>query len=238
MVKGGYISPVQLLVGPSMACEQAALQRAQQMLCPKNGCTLCYICRSLMNRSHHHLHWLLPEKNGYTHDSLDKTLEALTYRTEDEQPALVVITRAEQLLVGTANRLLKLLEEPPHNVYFFLLTERKAAILGTIRSRCVEVTIRGIRTTAPVPPALERYCITKDADGALLAAAYKEVASMSAQETLIVLDALMLLLQTHEEADQRLTALAVEAYKQLPLPGNVAIFWKQFLAQCHMLQVR
>jgi DNA polymerase-3 subunit delta' len=48
----------------------------------------------------------------------------------------IIIERAETMTPEAANSLLKLLEEPPTGVIFFLLAERSQSVLATIRSRC------------------------------------------------------------------------------------------------------
>jgi len=58
-----------------------------------------------------------------------------------------IIWHAEKMNKETANKLLKLLEEPPENTYFILTTDQPLQILSTIRSRCVTFEI------PPVPSA-------------------------------------------------------------------------------------
>ena len=50
----------------------------------------------------------------------------------------VVIDDAEYLNINSSNALLKSLEEPNHNVYFFLVFNSEMNILNTIKSRCLE----------------------------------------------------------------------------------------------------
>lgn len=49
---------------------------------------------------------------------------------------VMIIWMAEKMNVESANKLLKLLEEPPQKTIFLLITEDEASILDTIRSRC------------------------------------------------------------------------------------------------------
>lgn len=49
---------------------------------------------------------------------------------------VMIIWMADKMNVDTANKLLKLLEEPPQQTVFILITEDENAILDTIRSRC------------------------------------------------------------------------------------------------------
>ena len=48
---------------------------------------------------------------------------------------ILILEGAETMLEGARNALLKILEEPPQNVYFILLTSNKGAIIQTIQSR-------------------------------------------------------------------------------------------------------
>ena len=52
---------------------------------------------------------------------------------------LFIISQAERLHPSAANKLLKLLEEPPSHVIFILVSSRPEALLPTIRSRCQNV---------------------------------------------------------------------------------------------------
>ncbi len=50
---------------------------------------------------------------------------------------IIVIDNAHEITLEAANRLLKLLEEPPLNFSFFLITSNPEAIIPTIVSRCI-----------------------------------------------------------------------------------------------------
>jgi DNA polymerase-3 subunit delta' len=49
---------------------------------------------------------------------------------------IFIISQAERLHPSAANKILKLLEEPPPHVLFILVSSRPEALLPTIRSRC------------------------------------------------------------------------------------------------------
>ncbi|MFZ4524501.1 MAG: ATP-binding protein [Chlorobium sp.] len=59
---------------------------------------------------------------------------------------IFIISQAERLHPSAANKLLKLLEEPPPHVLFILVSSRPETLLPTIRSRCQ--TVRFSRVTA------------------------------------------------------------------------------------------
>ena len=50
---------------------------------------------------------------------------------------VAIISPADRMNVNASNALLKLLEEPPENAYFLLVTTDPSALPATIRSRCV-----------------------------------------------------------------------------------------------------
>jgi DNA polymerase-3 subunit delta' len=51
----------------------------------------------------------------------------------------VLIIWMAQFLTKEGNRLLKLIEEPPQDTYFIILTSQREQILPTIRSRCMQI---------------------------------------------------------------------------------------------------
>ena len=51
----------------------------------------------------------------------------------------VLIIWMSQFLAKEGNRLLKLIEEPPDDTYFILVTNQREQILPTIRSRCMQI---------------------------------------------------------------------------------------------------
>ena len=54
---------------------------------------------------------------------------------------IILIDNAEYLNVNSSNALLKSIEEPPHNTFFFIIHNRSSKILETIKSRCIEFKI-------------------------------------------------------------------------------------------------
>ena len=70
----------------------------------------------------------------------DRTHEAPAYRTPTLGHGKVfIIDEAELLDANAQNSMLKTLEEPPPQTYFFLITSQPDRLLPTIRSRCQQV---------------------------------------------------------------------------------------------------
>jgi DNA polymerase-3 subunit delta' len=63
-----------------------------------------------------------------------------------------IISQAERLHPTAANKLLKLLEEPPAHVVFVLVTSRPESVLPTIRSRCQTLSF-----ARPKPAEIEAW---------------------------------------------------------------------------------
>ncbi len=54
----------------------------------------------------------------------------------------VIVDSANDLTISSANALLKAVEEPPARTVFFLISQGAAAVMPTIRSRCVRLALR------------------------------------------------------------------------------------------------
>ncbi len=101
---------------------------------------------------------LLEEKrhNPYCSPAMERSMGILTEQVMalQQKAALAprnggkkvfIISQAERMLPAAANKLLKLLEEPPAHVLFLLVSSKPEAVLPTIRSRCQTITFNRIR---------------------------------------------------------------------------------------------
>jgi len=55
---------------------------------------------------------------------------------------IAIVDAADDMNASAANALLKILEEPPENTLFFVLSHSPAKVLPTIRSRCQQVSMK------------------------------------------------------------------------------------------------
>ncbi len=87
------------------------------------------------------------EQNPYFSPAMERSMGILTEQIVSLQhkatfmpgegtKKIFIISQAERLHPSAANKLLKLLEEPPAHVIFILVSSRPEALLPTIRSRC------------------------------------------------------------------------------------------------------
>lgn len=79
-----------------------------------------------------HLHKIVTDKASFSVSDA-KTVIEKAYMTSDEKTIIILADKAFTPLVQ--NKLLKVIEEPPKNKEFILITESKSTILDTIKSR-------------------------------------------------------------------------------------------------------
>ena len=77
-------------------------------------------------------------KNDITVDQI-RNLESFIYQTSlFDLPKIILIDVADDLNIDASNSLLKILEEPRKNTYFFLISNQLSHLPSTIRSRCIK----------------------------------------------------------------------------------------------------
>ncbi len=59
----------------------------------------------------------------------------------DNFPKFVLIDSADDLNLSSSNALLKVLEEPKENTYFFLISHQPSSLLNTLKSRCLKINL-------------------------------------------------------------------------------------------------
>ena len=88
--------------------------------------------------------FLISLSEGKKNIEILQVRELLNYLTKtsfNNLPKIILIDDCEYLNKNSSNSLLKVLEEPPENVYFFLIQNSQRNILETIKSRCIEFKI-------------------------------------------------------------------------------------------------
>lgn len=142
--------------------------------------------------------------------------EALTFVPSGAQKKIFLLPDAERMDAAAANSLLKSLEEPPPHSLLLLTTTMEAALLPTIRSRCMVFWL-GPLSRNEVVLFLEKSQVGADAQERLLRAALSRgcpgrAARMDLERYLEVRDSLLALIQAGLEA-RNLSVLFAEAQK-------------------------
>lgn len=79
-------------------------------------------------------------------DEADEIVKTLSLNSYEGGYKIMIIWMPEMMNTASANKLLKIIEEPPQKTLFLLVTEREDLLLPTITSRCQLVKIPKIET--------------------------------------------------------------------------------------------
>jgi DNA polymerase III subunit delta' len=136
-----------LYSGPEGSGKRLAMRAfAAALLCPQGGCGTCRACRLALSESHPNM--LILEPTGpdilVGKDASDQNtarwFASRAYLTPPEPGRKVmVVLQADRLRIEAADVLLKVVEEPPLDTVFILLSARPDDLPDTIRSRCQEI---------------------------------------------------------------------------------------------------
>ncbi len=110
--------------------------------------------------------WLLEinaenKQGNITADECNDILKKLSLKTFEAEYKVLVLWMPEYL-GKEGNKLLKLIEEPPANTLFILVTENEEKILPTILSRCQLVKIPALQTSEIEKALVERVKCSED----------------------------------------------------------------------------
>lgn len=103
----------------------------------------------------------------YTSQS-EEIIRKLTLKSSEGGYKVMIIWMAEKMNSECSNKLLKMIEEPPAQTIFLLVTENPDLLLPTIQSRVQRLTLRPIEESIIANALNERYGIT-DADAQQIA---------------------------------------------------------------------
>lgn len=101
-------------------------------------------------------------------DGPNKLMEFLHQSAAEGGRRVVIIDAADDMNPSVANSILKVLEEPPKNTFFLLVSHQPSRLLPTIRSRC-RLLRCGLLNAEDVAAALKQADIQVDAGEALTA---------------------------------------------------------------------
>lgn len=92
----------------------------------------------------------------------DEIIRKLNMKSSEALYRVLMVWLPEKMNEACANKLLKLIEEPPLNTVFLLISEVPDQIIGTIQSRSQRMNIRAISTEAVTGALIEHYGLSKD----------------------------------------------------------------------------
>ncbi|WP_455243029.1 DNA polymerase III subunit delta' [Petrachloros mirabilis] len=150
----------------ALNCEQSSARE------PLDACGTCRSCQQIAAHTHPDFFVIEPDAELATPqikiEQIREIEQQIMYRPLVGERKICLIDDADRMTLGSANALLKTLEEPPAHSLFILITSRPAALPATIRSRC-----QSLRFATPGRTQVEAAVILKrelpPADARLLA---------------------------------------------------------------------
>jgi DNA polymerase III subunit delta' len=137
-----------LFTGPEGSGKRIGMRAmTAALLCPNGGCGTCRDCRLALGERHPNMLVLEPTgpdilvgKDG-SDPNTARWFVSRAYLTPPEPGRKVmVVVQADRLRIEAADVLLKVLEDPPRDTVFILLSARPDDLPDTIRSRCQDIT--------------------------------------------------------------------------------------------------
>ncbi len=122
-----------------------ALFCAKAILCGGKPCEKCDDCIKANKDSHPDIIVINKgETSSFRIDEVRRVTESIYVPPNSKKEGskkIYILDHCENMTVQAQNALLKAFEEPPEYVVFFILTEKKEALLSTVRSRASLLTV-------------------------------------------------------------------------------------------------
>lgn len=162
-VLAGKLPHALILAGPNGVGKfSAALSLSALFLCDNHKedsfCGQCRHCRLIEAGTHPDLHiiQLEEDRKEIGIDSIRNLINIIHRKPFLAASKAVIVDQADIMTEEASNALLKILEEPPGDAHFFLITSKPAALLPTIRSRSQLFKFTAISSTE-----LENFLLKK-----------------------------------------------------------------------------
>lgn len=130
-----------LFLGPSgIGKKRTAWALAQTLLCTQSSpaCGSCPSCLQIKKRESPSVLLILPETLRIRIHEVKGITKFLSLQSQTPVQ-IVIIDEVHLLNIQAANSLLKIIEEPPSNSYFFLITSLPAHLPSTLKSRLQQI---------------------------------------------------------------------------------------------------
>ena len=92
----------------------------------------------------------------------DEIIRKLSLKSSQGGYKIMIIWMPEKMNTECSNKLLKLLEEPPAQTLFLLVSEEPDALLTTIQSRTQRIQLHGIQEEAIATQLVQRYGVQQE----------------------------------------------------------------------------
>jgi DNA polymerase-3 subunit delta' len=121
-------------------CKKSAVRGTAEEGNFVSACGECPSCVKISKMEHPDIMWIAPEKNkNIKIEDIRRAKGMVSYKPYEAAFSACVIEDAHMMTVEASNALLKVLEEPPGNSLFILISSKRELLLPTVISRCVEI---------------------------------------------------------------------------------------------------
>tara|TARA_Y100000590_G_scaffold403389_1_gene490068 strand:+ start:137 stop:1084 length:948 start_codon:yes stop_codon:yes gene_type:complete len=99
---------------------------------------------NLINKNIHPNFYLVDVFEGKETIEIEQIRKMINYSmksTFDNNKKIILIDKVENLNLNSVNALLKIIEEPNDNIYFFLIFDSNKQVLSTLKSRCTKFNL-------------------------------------------------------------------------------------------------
>ena len=105
----------------------------------EDPCFSCNACKKIISGAHQDVKEVihLDKASPIKIDTIRELIEDAYIKPGENDKKIFIIENAQQMGIPAQNALLKVFEEPPKNVIFFLLTTNRNLLLPTLKSRAV-----------------------------------------------------------------------------------------------------
>lgn len=233
-------SPCLVSIGPADQLLDHTILHLQNRLCrhrqqaPNQPCR-CHLCTGIAEQQSAFVTWLRPSKE-YVLKDLDPLFATIRFALEPGTEHFFVIQDAQLLTPTCANRLLKVLEEPPTGYSFILLTNDYHALLATIQSRST-VLFEAAHDTPTVQGLLAFYADPKKLNDPVgLDTALKTTAPTTSQAHLLVQQLAISIDYAAFRQPEALKDLLEMAQRCLPQSGGAHHYLRWLYLHMHALE--
>lgn len=123
---------------------------------PTRPCGSCSSCQAMAANRHPDLVVVEPDGQNIKIEQIRNLQTEISLVPYLGSYRVAILRQAEKLTLPAANSLLKVIEEPPANIIFILLTSNWQAMLATILSRCRRLDLQPLSTAEMLPILAER----------------------------------------------------------------------------------
>ncbi len=125
-----------------------------------DACGKCVSCKKIIHLNHPEVRVVEPEKTSVTIEQIRSIKHESIFKPVEAYNKVYIINNAHTMTPEAMNCFLKILEEPPADVIFILITHRHADLLPTVISRCQIVAFNRLLPGDVTKILQENYEIT------------------------------------------------------------------------------